>query len=148
MPWPGANLVTVRSKSGHGHAWQVNLTPDHFVGKIPAPVDRMPEDGTPPGTTVTFTSKQTSENIEKEVQTAAKYYPLPVRFNGHSVEQANFLQQAKYTQEWQGIRISVYNNTKDLMNFHGIVVNHPNLPTHRNHRQEGDCARVLPSCPG
>ena len=129
-------LVTVRSKSGNGSTWQVSLTPDHFVGKIPAPVGRIPEDGTPTGTTVTFTNERNDQNIEREVQTAAMYYPLPVYFNDHRVEQANFLQQAEYTEEWHGIKIGVYRQHQRSDELPRHRRQSPRTPDHPNHRQE------------
>ena len=34
--------VQVISSTGDSHAWSVNLTPDHFVGKLPAPIVELP----------------------------------------------------------------------------------------------------------
>ena len=122
------NLVTVRSKPENGDAWQVTLTPGHFVGKLSAPIERLPLDRTPKGTSVSFDRAQSDQSIEPEVQAAAKYYPLPVYFNNNRLDQSDFLQGAHHTQEWQGVRIGVYGNHNDLMNFHGIIVRYPSLP--------------------
>ena len=121
-------LVTVRSKPENGDAWRVTLTPGHFVGKLSAPIETLPIDGTPKGTSVSFDRKQSDQNIESEVQAAAKHHPLPVYFNNNKLDQSDFLQGADHTQEWQGVRIGVYGNHNDLMNFHGIIVRHPSLP--------------------
>ena len=125
--------VTVRSKSENGDAWQVTLTPDHFVGKLSAPVERLDGDQTPQapvptGTSVTFTKAHPDQNMQTEVQVAARNYPLPVYFNNNRVEQSDFLQKADLIQEWEGFRIGVYQDHNDLMNFHGIIVRHPSLP--------------------
>ena len=121
-------LVTVRSKPENGDAWQVTLTPGHFTGQLSAPIERLPLDGTPKGTSVSFDRAQSDQSIESEVQAAAKHHPLPVYFNNNKLDQSDFLQGADHTQEWQGIRIGVYGNHNDLMNFHGIIVRHPSLP--------------------
>ena len=121
-------LVTVRSKTENGNAWQVSLTPDHFVGKLAAPVERLSSNGTRPGTAVTFSSTQTETQLQNEVQTAARNYPLPVHFNDLGMEKTDFLQEAVHIQQHQGVRIGVYKNNNDLMNFHGIVIRHPSLP--------------------
>ena len=122
------NLVTVRSKSENGDAWQVTLTPGHFAGKLSAPIERLPLDGMPKGTSVSFDRTQSDQSIESEVQAAARHYPLPVYFNSNKLDQSDFLLEADHIQEWQGVRIGVYRNHNDLMNFHGIVIRHPSLP--------------------
>ena len=121
-------LVTVRSRPENGDAWQVTLTPDHFVGKLPAPIERLPLDTMPKGTSVSFNRTQSDQSIESEVQAAARHYPLPVYFNSNRLEQSDFLLEADLIQEWQGVRIGVYENHNDLMNFHGIVIRYPSLP--------------------
>ena len=124
--------VTIRSKTPNGTAWQVDLTPDHFVGKLDAPVNRLNNDTNPPGTTVTFTG---DNDPEPSILNAAKYYPLPVQLNGKTAEQADFLRNAIYTEVWEGIKIGVYPFTRaqrwyttGRMNFYGIIVDHPDLP--------------------
>ena len=121
--------VRVRSKPQGGTAWQVNLTPDHFVGKMDAPVERAIGNMNSPGTTVTFSSRRDPEGDIKE---AAKHYPLPVQLNGQRVEQRDFLHDAVHTEVWEGIRIGVYPAYRwsniSRMNFHGIIVTEPGLP--------------------
>ena len=122
-------LVTVHSKSENRNAWQVTLTPEHFVGKLAAPVEHLlPELAAPSSTTVTFTTEQPDQNTQDEVEKAAKYYPLPVYLNGASLTQRDFLQEADHIQKWQGVRIGVYKGSDRPMNFHGIVIRHPLLP--------------------
>ena len=125
--------VSIRSKSGPDEAWQVNLTPDHFIGKLPAPVERMPDSQQVKGTTVTFSDEATDVRSIKE---AVEYYPLRVRINGETMEQKDFLENANHIEEWQGIRIGVYLNTRPVihrrtanLNFHGVIVRGTQLPT-------------------
>ena len=129
--------VTIRSSRNGGPAWQVNLTPDHFVGKLPAPIETLtnPE---PHGTSVTFTTPDSINTMpDWSVNTAAKHYPLPVSLNQAQVDQQDFLRQAIHIEEWQGVRIGVYcgaagsmrfHPTADSMNFHGIQIRSPGLP--------------------
>ena len=81
---------------------------------------------------MTFTG---DNDPEPSILNAVKYYPLPVRLNGKAVEQSDFLREAMHTEVWQGIRIGVYPfsriqrwSTTGRMNFHGIIVDHPELP--------------------
>ena len=124
--------VCIRSKSGTGEAWQVNLTPNHFVGKLPAPIERMLDNQQVTGTTVTFSGEP---NDEKSIKKAIEYYPLPVRINGETTEQKDFLEKANHIEEWQGIRIGVYINNRSIihgstadLNFHGVIVREARLP--------------------
>ena len=124
-----SDQVRVRSKLSGGTAWQVNLTPDHFVGKMSAPVEEPTGDTTVPGTTVAFTSRK---DPYSDIIDAARYYPLPVHLNGQRVDQKDFLREAAYVETWEGVRIGVYPgyhlSASDRMNFHGIIVNDPRLP--------------------
>ena len=123
--------VTVRSKHGSDTAWEVLLTPEHFVGKIAAPVVQMPDSEITTGTAVTFTRNLKTEywiNQQEIIREASRYYPLPVYLNRMRVEQEDFLEGAIHTEEWEGIRIGVYKDIhKKHMNFHGIVVREPIL---------------------
>ena len=118
--------VTVRSKTRNGAAWQVSLTPEHFVGKTAAPVERIQDDDVPEGTAVTF---QKGDFQERDIRETTKYYPLPVSLNGEKTDQQDFLRNAVHTEEWQGIKIGVYTSGwTDRLNFHGIIVGRPGLP--------------------
>ena len=129
-------LVVVRSKQDGSAAWQVSLTPDHFVGKLPAPIELVSGNETPNGTAVTFTDERTDG---WRIRETARYYPLPVYINGDMVEPDDFLERADHTEEWQGIRLGVYitpskyvNNQRKSLNFHGIVVREPGFPETRS----------------
>ena len=119
--------VTVRSKHQDGPSWKVDLTPEHFVGNLPAPIETVDNPGATPGTAVTFLSRY---NRYPDPESAAEYYPLPVRLNGEPVDRRDFLEGAIHMELWQGIRIGVYNNHHrfEALNFHGITVLEPNLP--------------------
>ena len=119
--------VTVRSKQQGGPAWKVDLTPEHFVGNLSAPIETVEDQDAPPGTAVTFLSRS---NEYRATEYATEYYPLPVWLNGDPLEREDFLELAIHTELWQGIRIGVYNNyhSPKALNFHGITVLEPNLP--------------------
>ena len=123
--------VTVRSKHRNGATWEVSLTPEHFLGKATAPVVPVPNNEMTAGTTVTFSRDRKAEgwlNQKEVIQEASKYYPLPVYLDGEMVDQEDFLKDALYTDEWEGVRIGVYQDIhKKHMNFHGIVIREPGL---------------------
>ena len=125
--------VSIRSKSkGDGDThWQVNLTPDHFVGKLPAPVQKLEHDSAP-GTSVSFISGLSHRG---DIGNAAKHYPLPVWVDGEEIERQDFLKDAIHIETWQGIRIGVHKLEHGYrrypghkMNFHGITIESPRLP--------------------
>ena len=124
--------VSVNSKSDGADAWQVNLTPDHFVGKLPAPIELITDGPAESGTTVSFTG---NTDDETSINNSVRYYPLPVFINGAPADKDDFLENAKHIEEWQGIRIGVYLNSKPYimgrtadLNFHGVIVRECNLP--------------------
>ena len=121
-------VVTVSSKPENGEPWQVTLTPDHFVGKLTAPVERVHKDTASQGTTITFTTDAKEQHIHKEVTDAARYYPLPVYFNSEKVCKVDFLISSEHVEEWQGVRIGVHKTSNDRMNFYGVVIKDPRLP--------------------
>ena len=124
--------VRIQSKSAHSDAWQVNLTPDHFVGRLPAPVETVDDPGRPHGTTIEFTGNL---NDESTIANAARYYPLPVHINGKPPPQEDFLDNALHTELWKGVRIGVYTSRQPFaygqsgtLNYHGALVHRPYLP--------------------
>ena len=125
--------VSIRSKSkgDDGAHWQVDLSPEHFVGKLPAPVQKLEHDSAP-GTSVSFISGPTRRG---DIAPAAKHYPLPVWLDGVEMERQDFLKDAVHIETWQGIRIGVHKLDYGYrgyagpgMNFHGITIQNPRLP--------------------
>ena len=110
--------------------YRVRLKPEHFLGKMDAPVEIIEDEQFPFGTTVRFSHtlcRQSREaedtdiglRIEKDmtdieierkmraVSEAAQYFPLPVRLNGCRLSRADFLKRAVHIREWNGLRIGV-----------------------------------------
>ena len=125
--------VQVQSRCADGAAWQVRLTPDHFTGRIPAPVETTEEGEATPGTRITFNSEYPAE---RDIRTAAQYYPLLVYYNGDRVENHDFLNGAFYIETWGGVRIGVFKNRETEMNFHGVIVRSPGLPWTRDIKKD------------
>ena len=144
--------VRIQSKSAYSDAWCVNLTPDHFVGRLSAPVEPVDDYDRPHGTTIEFDG---NFNDEAMINNAARYYPLPVHVNGKLPLQVDFLKDAFHTELWQGVRIGVYpsrtpvtHGQLGLLNFHGSLVHRPGLP-YVNAIQSYWTAKVdVLDCPG
>jgi hypothetical protein len=117
--------VTIRS-----HDWQVHLTPAHFAGEAVATVESCEMIS---GTRLSFILKETEvPHLHQRVCQIAKYYPLPVLFNGEAILRKNFLESAAYVEEWQGLRIGVRRKYTwegtDSINFYGLTLTQ-SLPT-------------------
>ena len=141
--------VTIRSRSRNGPAWQVRLTPDHFTGKLPAPLEELGGGGMKAGTSITFGTNRNERNLDGEIQEAARHYPLPVHHNGARTEVSDFLQDAVHTETWEGTRIGVFLGGTAKMNFHGVVVQAPPLPSLRDVNMNSWTVRVeVEDCPG
>ena len=130
--------VTIRSRPRDGSpAWQVSLSTDHFLGNREASVEPLPADAMSPGASITFTSDTLGKYV---VENAARYLLLPVTCNGESVPRYDFLAQAAYVTEWQGLRIGVFSDQRSAyssdLNFHGIQPKGPVFQTVSSiHRQ-------------
>ena len=138
--------VTVRSGPGDGTGWRVQLAPEHFVGEMEAPVEELSRD-VPPGTSVTFSCSQQTRSNAGDVEDAARHYPLPVYHDGKSVTQIkDFLGSTVHVEEWQGVRIGVHHQSKQ-MNFHGIVIQNPGLPQVNDMHQRWTASVDVVDCP-
>ncbi|MCQ4633947.1 hypothetical protein GB927_028200 [Shinella sp. CPCC 100929] len=121
----GAKIVA--GQKGTDQTWAIAATPDAFHGKEPVTVDAGPEGHH--GLTVIFPEKK-GEHFAGAVRRAARFFPIPVIFNGEEMPSSDFLDGADHTEEWQGIRIGVFG--RDLsryhdenVNFHGVTLKIP-----------------------
>ena len=118
----------VRTPDGHaGHGWSVELEPEHFTGRSEAPV--RPDDGAPypSGTTVEFQAAESADMIRAALANAARHYPVPVTFEGETVERKAFLDGAVHAETWNGLAFGVYRNRRQNylepdLNFFGLTV--------------------------
>ena len=125
------NIVITSRHQDAGEGWRVQLVTGHFTGETAAPVEKLPGDQAPPGTSVAFDDANARESI---VWDAAKYYPVPVTLNGKEVERRDYLQGTVYRDDWRGLRIGVKKEGRrqpyhyGKANFHGITLNVLALP--------------------
>ncbi|WP_155985216.1 ATP-binding protein, partial [Roseomonas mucosa] len=117
--------VTVRSRGQ-----RVTLSRAVFCGEAEAAV--LPDPEMVVGTELLFPV------VERAVERACRFYPLPVTLNGRPQPQPGFLEGAEHVVEWQGLRLGVFREVGpkvlDLfdrhrgwdrrlyLNFHGHVV--------------------------
>ena len=106
--------------------WRVALTPGCFLGKEEAAVVET-DAPWPHGTVISFVAHETLPTIEGALAGAARHCPLPVTFNGETLERKAFLDGAVHAETWRGLAFGVFRdrlsgfNTSDL-NFHGLTL--------------------------
>jgi hypothetical protein len=140
--------VTIRS-----HDWQVHLTPVHFTGDalLGSAVASVEPCEMISGTRLSFILKETEvPHLHARVCEIAKYYPLPVSFNGAAIPRKSFLEQAAYVEDWQGLRIGVRRkytwDGKDSLNFYGLTLPQ-SLPTLNCNRETLSVRVDVIDCP-
>ena len=120
-----------RTADGHvGHGWSVDLEPEHFTGRSDAQVRH--DDGAPypSGTAVQFEATESADMIRAAVASAARHYPLPVTFEGETLERRAFLDGAVHAESWNGLTFGVYRDRgrgylEPDLNFFGLTVARP-----------------------
>ena len=143
-----------RTPDGHiGHGWSVDLLPEHFTGHSDAQVlydDNAPY---PSGAAVQFQATVSADMIRAAIASAARHYPLPVTFEGETLQRQAFLDGAVYAEGWNGLVFGVYRNRgrgyldPDL-NFFGLTVP-VRLPTVETvHRGIWSVRADVVDCPG
>ena len=111
-------------------AWQVRLTPEHFLGEETAAVEVIDYRSLGYGTEIVFDDDKAGAG---NVDVAAHHFPLPVTCNGKDVDRIDFLHDAVRVEEWRGIRLGVRRRRYPPgrhreLNFHGIVIKDVRLP--------------------
>ena len=114
---------TIVSRTATGAAWTVSLAPEHFERPEIAAEVRRAERGSV-GTSVTFSAASLQH---RDVAALARFYPLPVTFDGEELPRVEFLGGSVATEEWRGVRLGVFRGAgvSRAINFHGIVVDRP-----------------------
>ena len=117
-----------RTPDGHvGDGWSVDLLPEHFTGHSDAQVLHDDDAPYPSGTAVQFQATVSADMIRSAIASAARHYPLPVTFEGETLERRAFLDGAVHAEDWNGLVFGVYRDRHrgyldpDL-NFFGLTV--------------------------
>ena len=110
-----------------GEGWSVDLEPEHFTGRSDAPVRRDDSAPYPSGTAVQFEATESADAIQAAIANAARHYPLPVTFEGATLERKAFLDGAVHAEAWNGVVFGVYRDRRQGyldpdLNFFGLTV--------------------------
>lgn len=121
-----AGLDTVVSSTSTVGSFSLAIAGDAWTGE--ADIDVLPWDG-PRGTTIAFHFPPGPDGkLERTVEAAARFFPLPVTYNGKDLARADFLADAYRVIEQGGYRIGVFRDRHSphvaTLNFHGVTLKH------------------------
>jgi hypothetical protein len=121
-----AGLDTVVSSTSAVGSFSLAIAGDAWTGE--ADIDVLPWDG-PRGTTIAFHFPPGPDGkLERTVEAAARFFSLPVSYNGKDLARADFLADAYKVIERDGYRIGVFRDRHSphvaTLNFHGVTLKH------------------------
>ena len=120
--------VIIRSYSRPDRqGWMAHIPASAWETSRPIAISSDP---IPYGTSLTVRMpEQWLTTIERDVATAARYFPVPVTFNGEPQEQHDWLADAVHVETWKGTRIGIrrvpashYSSRDAALNFHGVTI--------------------------
>ncbi|WBQ17703.1 ATP-binding protein [Sphingobium yanoikuyae] len=119
--------VVVRSWSrAAGRGWAVHIPTDGWEGTVPLAIESC---GIVRGTEIQIMLPAAwEEQLGSALRTAARYFPLPVHFEGAQLPCEDFLAGAVQIELWEGCRIGIFHDgTTEAVhtpriNFHGVTV--------------------------
>jgi hypothetical protein len=106
-------------------SWMIDAEPDSFGGTVPITCKNGPLNHN--GTTILIATKP-NESYVAAANHAARYLPLEVKVDGVVVERKDFLATAEHIEDWNGIRIGIYERgptgfrNNETVNFHGVTL--------------------------
>lgn len=121
----GATIIA--QQKGTADSWLIEASAAAFHGKERVNVSPGPNDHT--GVTIIF-PETGKEDLAAAVRHAARFFPVPVEFNGEDMASSDFLDGAEHIEEWRGIRIGIFGRDPsrynlDNANFHGVTLRMP-----------------------
>jgi len=109
------------------HGKKVRLNAEAFSGAKEVEVE---ESDFSKGTRITFRNTNEERAFKYKLERACKFYPVQVEYNGEELEKPkDFLQDAVYVEEWEGLRIGVVKlhqrwcSSEFKLNFYGLEIN-------------------------
>ena len=116
--------VTITSRAaGRARGWTVRIASDQWDGSAELP---LAEAEHPVGTTVAIDLPvDWLKQIDTAVAEAARFYPLPVVFDGAALPRRDWLEGAVAVTAWNGSRIGVFEGddpSGPRLNFHGVTI--------------------------
>lgn len=121
----GRRVRIIARKQGTSQSWMIDAQPDSFGGTVPITCNDGPANHD--GTTILIATKA-NESYVAAANHAARYLPIDVMVDGERVERKDFLAGAEYIEEWNGIRIGIYERgpvgfrNNETVNFHGVTL--------------------------
>ena len=116
----GAKIKSRAANKARG--WSATLLPAHFIGEEEIKLSAATVEQ---GTAIAFDFTN-DESPHSALEGAARFYPVPVRVNGESVDQKRFLGDAIHTVKWRGVTIGVFRGERPInkatVNFHGVTI--------------------------
>ena len=121
-----AGLDTVVSSNSASGSFSLAIAGDAWTGE--ADIDVLPWEGAR-GTAIAFSIEpQPDGKLERTIETAARFFPLPVSYNGKELARTDFLADAHKVIEVEGYRIGVFKDRHSphvaTLNFHGVTLKH------------------------
>lgn len=126
-----ATTTTITSRAvGASNGWRATITPDAWSGETEIAVETANLD---PGTTIQIEmSPEWLIRLDHAVNTAAKFFPLPVIFKGKQCNQSNWFAQTIHRKKLDGYEIGVIetrHHAGPTINFHGLTIDCRSLPS-------------------
>ena len=121
----GRRVRIIARKQGTSQSWMIDAEPDSFGGAVPIACNDGPANHD--GTTILIATKA-NESYVVAANHAARYLPIDVMVDGVRVERKDFLADAEHIEEWNGIRIGIYERgpvgfrNNETVNFHGVTL--------------------------
>ncbi|MCQ0090364.1 MULTISPECIES: ATP-binding protein [Rhodobacterales] len=127
----GRRVRIIAQKHGTCRSWMIDAEPESFGGEVPITCSEGPPNHD--GTTILIAIKP-NESFVPAANHAARYLPIDVMIDGVIASRKDFLADAEYIEEWNGIRIGIYESStvgfrnSEIINFHGVTL-HARLPS-------------------
>jgi hypothetical protein len=121
----GRRVRIIAQRAGTPQSWMIDATPASFSGVDPITYVNGPTNHD--GTTILIATKS-GETFVSAANHAARYLPVEVMVDGVIAERKDFLEGADHVEEWEGIRIGVYERgpvgyrNTETVNFHGVTL--------------------------
>lgn len=121
----GRRVRIIAQKQGTPQSWMIDAQPDSFGGADPITCNEGP--ASHDGTTILIAAKA-NESYVAAASHAARYLPIDVMVDGVRIERKDFLSDAEHFEEWNGIRIGIYERgpvgfrNNETVNFHGVTL--------------------------
>lgn len=107
----------------------VTLELEHFNGEKWVEVTENAYEG---GTRIYFPlMAHEKQLIEQKLLDCGKHYPLPVYWREEKLFTSNFMEDAVYVEQWEGLEIGLFHYGTTCINFYGLVIP-ATLPTLKN----------------